>query len=233
MERFSPMYSIAICDDDKKFITYIKTVLFQARQNEKQQFKIYEFSSGKELVWKLDGSVHFDLLILDMQLGEIDGDEVARIFRERFPYSVLVFCSGVRLPTIKSFKATPFRYLLKTQSNEELIHEMQEILAEVEKTLSESYIMGHYRSVSIKVRVRNILYIENSKRGSRVVVSPISEEAKFKGKILIDEKLGELAERFLKLGFAFPHSSYIVNLNHIESICSNDVKLDNGEILSI
>lgn len=227
------IYHIAICDDDKDFITYIKNILLKARADETQIFKIDEYFSGEELIKALDGNTNIDLLILDMQLGGIDGDETAKHFREKFPYSVLVFCSGVYPPTIQSFKTTPFRYLLKQQTDIDFINEMKNILTEVEKTKNNDYIIGHYRSIFVKIKINHILYIENSKRGSRLIVSKDSEAVKFSKQILIDEKLTDLTEKFRRFGFAVPHSSYIVNLNHIEIMSSNCITLDNGECLSI
>ncbi|MBS4933456.1 MAG: response regulator transcription factor [Clostridiales bacterium] len=225
------MYHIAICDDDKVFISYIKKILNYAKGNNKYQFKIYEFCSGEDLVNSLDASMHLDLLILDMELGGIDGDETARQFRKKFKDTVLVFCSGVRTPTVKSFKVTPYRYLLKSYSDMQFVYELKEILAEVEKKSKEEYIIGHYRNNVIKVNIHNILYIENAKRGSKIIVCSDCDEAKFEGQILVNEKLGMLSDKFYELAFA--HNSYIININHVEKIVNNEVYLDNGECLSV
>ncbi len=225
------MYHVAICDDDKEFISYIKRIIKQANDRDEVEINFYEYTSGEELLCNIDGYIQYDLLILDMQLGGIDGDETARLFRKKFPYAVLVFCSGVRPPSVKSFKATPFRYLMKSYSDKKFVCEMQEILKEVEKNLQELYVVGHYRNKAIRVKIRNVLYIENAKRGSRVIVNPKSAEAKFEGLILLDEKLQELSEKFTELVFA--HSSYIVNMNHVEYVNGNELILDNGESLSV
>lgn len=227
------MLHIAICDDDKIFINYIKKIIIQAKDKKEDEITIYEYFSGEEFVRNLENNVQYniDLLILDMQLGGIDGDETAKHFRKRFPNAVLVFCSGVCQPTVKSFKTTPFRYLLKTSSDVTFISEMKEILQEVKKNLREVFIIGHYRNKFIKVRIRNILYIENAKRGSRIIVNPECDEAGFEEQILVDEKLKELSCKFEE--FIFAHSSYIVNVNHVENIKGQELFLDNGDSLSI
>lgn len=225
------MYHIAVCDDDEMFIKYIEKIIKQIGNKEKFKAKFYEYSSGEEFVNGMSGLIQYDLLILDMQLGGMDGDETARLFRKRFPDAVLVFCSGVRQPTIKSFKATPFRYLLKSHSNVEFISEMTEILNEVIKQSKDLYIVGHYRNNVIRVKLRNILYIENAKRGSRVVVSPNCEEAQFEETILVDEKLMELSNKFSQLVFA--HSSYIVNIDHVNYVNGSEIIIDSGERLSV
>lgn len=225
------MYHVAICDDDKVFISYIKNIIYQAKGINDWQCKFHEFVSGEELINELCEKVHYDLLILDMELGGIDGDEAARLFRERYKDAILVFCSGVRGPSVKSFRATPFRYLLKSFTDAQMIQEINEIFAEIEKRATKRYIIGHYRSNIIKVDVQNILYIENAKRGSRIIVCENSDEAKFVGQILVKDKLESLVEKYPELVWA--HSSYIININHVDKIIDNDAYLDNGERLSI
>lgn len=226
------MYHIAICDDSIEYISYIKGILNEAN-GKNVDLKIYEFISGEELVCNLDKGVAFDLLILDMQLGGIDGDKTAQMFRKKFPYAVLVFCSGVRQPTINSFKATPFRYLLKQQTRQELVETMKEIFDEVEKNSKEPYMMAHYRWTTNVVKLKNILYIETAKRGGRIVVCSKCEEAKYEEKLLVDKRPEQLFIELEQYGFALAQSTYLVNMNHIAILRSEDFEFDNGEIMKI
>lgn len=227
------MYHIAICDDSREYISYIKSMLDEAKGDKNIDFKIYEFMSGEELVLNLDREIDYDLLILDMQLGGMDGDEAAEIFRKKFPYAVLAFCSGVHLPTIKSFKVTPFRYLLKRQTRQELVETIKEILDEVEKNSKEPTITAHYRWTTQRIKIDNVLYIENSKRGGRVVVCAKCDEAKYEEKLLVDEKPERLLEKYEQYGFALAQSTYLVNMNHIEILHVEDFVFDTGEVMKI
>lgn len=227
------MYNIAICDDCKEYISYIKGILDEIKKDKNIDFKIYEFMSGEELVYNLDRGIDYDLLILDMQLGGIDGDETAEKFRRKFPYAVLVFCSGVCKPTIKSFKATPFRYLLKNQSRRELIETIIEIFDEVERKSNEPTITAHYRWTMLRIKINNILYVENYKRGGRIVVCPNCNEAKYEEKLLINEKPEQLLEKYGKYGFVLAQSTYLVNMNHIEILHVDDLVFDTGEVMKI
>lgn len=195
-------------------------------------FKVIYICS-EELVLNLDREIDYDLLILDMQLGGMDGDEAAEIFRKKFPYAVLAFCSGVHLPTIKSFKATPFRYLLKRQTRQELVETIKEILDEVEKNSKEPTITAHYRWTTQRIKIDNVLYIENSKRGGRVVVCAKCDEAKYEEKLLVDEKPERLLEKYEQYGFALAQSTYLVNMNHIEILHVEDFVFDTGEVMKI
>lgn len=226
------MIHLAICDDDKKFISYIKGIIIASGADSKSIY-FDEYSSGEEMIFGLESRKECDLLILDMQLGDMDGDDIAKKFREKYPYAVLVFCSGVQLPTVKSFKATPFRYLLKSYNDNEMIEEMREILKEVDRKNEEAFIVGHYRYNSIKVQIKNIMYITNTKRGSRIFVTPECNESEFEEQILVDAKLSELYEQYEKYGFEFASVSYIVNMRYVKQIVSGELVLYNNERLSI
>ena len=109
------MYHIGICDDDPVFIEYIKRLIFM----ENTLVEFYEYLSGKELIQDMQKRERYDLLILDVCLPDMDGNETARKFREQFPDTLLVFCSGVCMPTTQSFETTPYRYWLsKIQKKE-------------------------------------------------------------------------------------------------------------------
>ena len=74
---------------------------------------------------------------------------------------LLVFCSGVVKPTSSSFKANPFRYLLKSYPTSELISEMTEIINEMKIRKNSPYIMCKCGSGKEQIRVypESILYI--------------------------------------------------------------------------
>lgn len=226
------MIHIAVCDDDVRYIAFIKKMITMSGADSRTTV-FTEYTSGKEFVFHLDEGQEIDLLILDMQLGDMDGDEIAKQFRERYPYATLVFCSGVQLPTVRSFKATPFRYLLKSYSDEEMIGEMKEILKEVGKNKEDVFLVGHYRCHVIKVKVSNIMYIINTKRGSRIYVTPECEEYEFKEQILVNEKLADLKKKYEKYGFEYASASYIVNMRYVKQIVANELILFTNQRLSV
>ena len=226
------MIHIAICDDDKKFISYIKRIIITSGADPQTTY-FDEYTSGKEFVFNLESRKECDLLILDMQLGDMDGDDVAKKFREIYPYAILVFCSGVQLPTVKSFRSTPFRYLLKAYNDREMNEEMREILNEVNRNNEEAFLIGHYRYNSIKVQLKDIMYITNTKRGSRIFVTPECNEYDFEEQILIDSKLSELYGKYEKYGFEFASVSYIVNMRYVKQIVASELVLYTDERLSI
>lgn len=224
------MYCIAICDENETFITYMVKIIHEVVKLEKYQIKIYQYTSAKDLISELEDSIQFDLLFIDDHLKDMNGYEAARMFRNKFEDPVIVFCSS-SMPTDQTFKVTPFRFLLKSYTDEVFMDEVDQILREMMHKTKDHYILGHYKRKLLKVSTRDVLYIENAKRGSRIVVIPTSKLAMVKHPIYINQKLSEIEDRYEE--FCFAHSSYIINVNHVDSVKSGGILLDNGEYLSV
>lgn len=231
-ERDKDMYYIAICDDDLNFIAYIKKMIIKTGI-EKVKVKFYEYSSGEELVANLEHMLRCDLLLLDMKMKQLDGNETAKQFRRIYPTAILVFCSGYYLPTIRCFEVRPFRYLLKNFTNKQLLIEMKTIVKEMIAHVSEPFIIGSYYHNIIRLKPSDILYIEIAKRGSRIHIYPDLLEHDFEQKIIAKEKVADLYEQLKAFGFAYAHNSYIVNLKYIVKLTPTELQLQDGTVLSV
>ena len=110
------MYHIVICDDDTLFIDHMKCLLLRAGLPS-EACKFYSYLSASEFEADFENFYTVDLLILDIQLPDVNGTIFAKSFREKFPSSTLVFCSGKQSPTPESFESEPYRYLLKAFSD--------------------------------------------------------------------------------------------------------------------
>lgn len=224
------MYYIAICDENETFITYMVKIIHEVVKLEKYEIKICKYTSPEELIFELEDSVQFDLLFIDDHLKAMNGYETARMFRNKFEDSVIVFCSFY-MPSDQMFKVTPYRFLLKSYTDDVFMEEVDGILREMIRKKKDNYILGHYKRKLIKVSTRDILYIENARRGSKLVLIPTSTMTRIKHPIYIREKLSEIEEKYEE--FCFAHSSYIVNISHVDSVKSGGIFLDNGEYLSV
>ena len=104
------MFKIAICDDDRNYWRVVKETVSRYSSNIKG-IAFYEYSSGEELL--ADTHQIHNLLFLDIQMAEMDGNEAAKEFRAANKSAVLVFCTNYQEPTTESFKVQPYRYIMK------------------------------------------------------------------------------------------------------------------------
>ena len=158
------MYYIAICDDKKESIQYMRSLIESSEYGKEVTF--YEYSSGEALIEDMQKREKYDLLILDIQLKGMDGYRVARKVREHFQDTLLVFCSGVYLPTSESFEVTPYRYLLKSYAEERMKKELDAVLKKMQENHIATYVLGKKENDLIKINVKDIWYIELARRKS-------------------------------------------------------------------
>lgn len=226
------MYKIAICEDDKEYIAYMKQIILKTDIVDENSLLFYDFYSGEQFC--LHADFDFDLVILDMQMGDMDGYETAMKMREMGHNFLLVFCSGVVQPFPLSYKASPFRYLLKEFSEEEMISEMAEVIHEMKAQKQNPFIICQSSSrEKIRVFPESVAYISKYKEYS--IIHAVGR--------LADSHPGETLRSSMKLndihkifdescGFVRAHNSYIINMSYIVSIESHYVKLITGEYLS-
>lgn len=225
------MYNIAICDDDQVYIQYMKKLIITCGFDDVVNF--YEYYSGEELVADFKNHIDYDVLILDMQMSGMDGNQTAKQFRLKYSNSILVFCSGLCQPTVKSFEVSPFRYLLKQYTDKKMIQELRCIIDLVKSKKTEPYIVGTYHYNSIKLKPEEILYIEVAKHGCSIHINPNIVKYDFESHILSKSKLESLYNDLKTFGFVYAHNSYIVNINYIKRKTLTELELIDGSILSI
>lgn len=226
------MYHIAICDDDIIFIKYMKRMLLSTDLS-KEDITFHEYTSGEAFIDALTQITTIDLLILDIQMPGMNGNQTAKKFRELFPFSILVFCSGVYQPTVESFETTPFRYLLKEYTDSKMLEELTVIIHELSNKKIEPYIIGTWHHNTIKLMPSEITYISIARNYSQIHIDPKIAKYPFEQKIVCHEKLSKLYEILKDYDFEYAHNSYLVNLHFVKRHSAKVLELFDGTTLSI
>ncbi len=106
---------ILILEDEDAIRSFIRVNL------KKQMFETVEASSGEEALEKLDDS--FDVALLDVMLPGIDGFEVCRQAREKFPHLgiIMLTAKGLEQNKIEGLELGADDYIVKPFSPKELL----------------------------------------------------------------------------------------------------------------
>lgn len=106
---------ILVLEDEDAIRSFIRINL------KKQMFEIVEASSGEEALEKLDDT--FDIALLDVMLPGIDGFEVCRQAREKFPRLgiIMLTAKGLEQNKIEGLELGADDYIVKPFSPKELL----------------------------------------------------------------------------------------------------------------
>ena len=152
------MFNVAICDDDKNFIQYVEDIIKELGYAE--DVKFFEYLSGEEFLFDIDERGDLDLVVLDIQMGETDGNQVSVELRKRYKSTTLVFCSGYFKPSPENIKVSPFRFLLKEYSRERMVSEFKEIFEYLMNNKDEPSIVCRGERSQVQVYANEIMYIQ-------------------------------------------------------------------------
>lgn len=221
------MCNIFLCDKNEQFSEYLTVLINDIKPKYSLQPKIYKYDSAKSVINALMNGIECDLLIIDINMFLIK--ECITFFRSKYKDSVLVFCSQSQILSADNLRYQPYRMISKTSSKEHIALELNEILNKLSKE-RKHYIVSHYRNNIARVELNDINYIENAKRGSRIIIVN-NKKNMYDSPLLVDKKLSELQKCYDEL---IPiHNSYIVNIDNIKQIKDNDVVMNDGTLLSI
>ena len=218
------MFKVAICDDDKVYRGIVKETVNKYSENI-EGIVFYEYSSGEELL--ADAHQMHNILFLDIRMPKLDGNEAAKAFRNMNKDAVLIFCTNYHQPTPDSFRAQPYRYIMKDLCDRMLEKEMPDIIHEMMIHTEVPYLNVTEDGKICRIPINQILYVSVIKRGAIVHQYSNGDDKE----ISCREAVNELYMQLSGMGFEYAHNSYIVNMANIIHVNKNIITLkDNTEL---
>ncbi len=216
------MLRIAICDDETQVRQKIDGFVWRMAEQDDIQLEVVQFQNGTRLLKDYPDAV--DILLLDIELGDWNGLELAKELRKRDAHVQIVFITNMPQFAVGGYKVRAFGYLLKPVSYEEFALELRELI----KTLYES------KNASISLRtagetlhlpISEISYVETYGRKLRVHSPSQSWD--------VSCTIGALEKELESHGFVRCHTAYLVNSQQIRRISGNELIMAGGEHLPI
>lgn len=211
------MIKIGICEDEKEIQDLIETYLHSILKSVNIDYEIKKYNLGEEL---LESNLkEIDILLLDIQMGQINGMDTARKIREVDNKMEIIFITSLIDYVQEGYEVRAYRYLLKPIEEEELKKHVLTCIKEIEN--KNSYILIKNKSNKYKICLEEIKYIEVQKKN--MIIHTINKDFDV---IYSLEKI----EKDLKLDkFVRCHKSFLVNLSYVENIKLNTAILESGE----
>ncbi|MEG1895437.1 MAG: LytTR family DNA-binding domain-containing protein [Oscillospiraceae bacterium] len=218
------MINIAICDDDKNSNNRLEALLKRYVAENFIEVLIYSYTTGTEL---LQSNIEkYDILFLDVDMGEENGIAVAKSIREINKDLILIFVSGLIQYAPAGYKVKAFAYLLKNDLDKMFAATMQESLAEISFN-DEIYKVKTDKS-EVLIPLKNILYIESFKK--TIKIHTLDWDIPFYES---QTPIGKVAKELGIKGFLQIHKSYIVNMQYVNKMKNYKALLSNGQEMSV
>mgnify|MGYP001079400121 FL=1 len=114
------MIRIGICDDLVEQLQIQEEMVRNIVCRFGLNTEIKCFQSGEDLLWEMEQKGNMDIILLDIEMGGINGVETARRIREKDNRAILFFISYYEQYCKEIINVQPFRFIDKPVSEEEL-----------------------------------------------------------------------------------------------------------------
>lgn len=221
-------FRIAVCEDDAPSREFETKLIGKWAEESGIAAHTDTYTSAENFLFESEDRLEYDLLILDIQMGKMNGVELAKTLRKRGFEGALVFLTGIKDFAIEGYEVGAVRYLLKPLKEQELFKTLSLVYTDFSKHKKEVFLLQSGNDVS-KIPYENIIYIEA--RGHYVHLCGRNQaqpfEKEWKG------AFSSVSEDFEEHQFFCLRRGLLVNLDHISRITRTDCILDNGETIPI
>ena len=210
-------YRVAIVDDSNIDAEYVQNILEDWAQDRQAGVQAQRFVSAENFLFHYADDKAWDILLLDIEMGDMDGVSLAKRIRQENELVQIVFITGFPDFMAEGYEVSALHYLMKPVAKEKLFAVLDKAAANLGK--NEKQLAISFDRQTELVPLSKITYIEAQKQ--YVVVHTDTLEYRMKTSLADTEK--ELDEYFFKC-----QRSFIVNLRHVLRIGSDSVVLKNG-----
>ncbi len=213
---------IAICDDEQNQIEYITSLVMSWSASEGHKCEIRAFETAEAFLFEYEDDKSYDILLLDIEMGAMNGVELAKTIRQSNDIVQIVFITGFPDFMAEGYEVSALHYLMKPVSEEKLHSVLDKATANLSK--AEKRLCITFDRQIDYVPLSKIIYIESQKQ--YVLIYTTAET--YRMKIPLADIGTQLDEFFFKC-----QRSFIVNLRYITRINRDCVTLKNGAEIPI
>lgn len=213
-------YRIAICDDRQEDREYVRQLTARWAQQRGNQVEMTEFCSAEQFLFSCP-QPDFDLLLLDIEMGEMDGVSLAKQVRRTNELMQIVFITGYSDYITEGYEVAALHYLMKPVKEEKLFVVLDRA---VERLHKNTKVLTLETSEEM---VRVPLYQVSALEVQRNYVTVYARQD-YTVKKSLSELMEQLDERFFRVG-----RSAVVNLNDISRVTRSDIYLTDGRSIPL
>ncbi len=205
---------LAICENDPKQLQELSS--YVDKIPDVQQV---HFSSGKALLKAIRAGKRFDMILLEVELPDKNGTEIARILRACQPKMDIIFISSCPKYVTQAFSLQAAQFFLKPIAEKMFLKEMERIIKQ-QKTEKKSWCV-QTKSAIYRLAPAEVIYVKTY--GRHLMIQTTEHQIEIPGRLAAVEK--ELEE----YGFARCHQGFLVNLQHVQAVEDNEVRCSFGK----
>ena len=212
---------VAICDDSTQDAQFVQGIVNNWAISRDIEVQSLTFCSAENFLFHYAEDKNFDILLLDVEMGEMDGVTMAKCLRKGNETVQIVFITGYSDYIAEGYEVAALHYLMKPLQPEKLFSVLDRALKQQKQ--NERCLNLKLSGEMVRIPFYEIRYLD-------VLKNYVTVHAKqnYTLKHTLGEFEKELDDRFFRAGRAM-----ILNLNHIRRVTKTEVHLSDGSVLPL
>lgn len=218
------MIRIAICDDDDVIAKELRDILIKYLKDRNQIYDIKLFESEESLITELEEQGNYDILFMDIEVGELNGIEIVKEIRKGFPYINVIYITSHSRYVFDVFETGPIGFVRKP-FDIEVIYKYLDIA--IDKIDDSEFLVIKSEHGLIKLKIKDIMHIYSVAR-QVIFIDKNGNEYRTYGKLDSYEKDFSGCSQLMRI-----HKSHIVNFDYVRKYEKTKVTLYDGNECTI
>ncbi len=210
---------VAIIDDEEKMSEIICKYILNNELNIICECNV--FQKGEYLLNKMKSGRKYDLYLVDIEMPEKNGLELAKEIRDIQKNAYIVFITSYAKYALRSYdlKINAYQYIMKKDMQEKLLEVIASISHEIEEQKDNYYIIQNKQRYE-KLKIRSMIYIYKENKNSVFV----TDEGIYKERKALKDVLKDINNE----DFIFIDSGRIINIRLVRRIAKNSIVFMSG-----
>lgn len=213
---------VAICEDEEAQRMLLQNCLIEWAGNNGIVLEVEPFPSAEGFLFAWTDDRDYDLLILDIEMGKVNGMELAARVRRQDEDIPILFVTGYEQYMPQGYEVSALHYLLKPLDRNRLF----QTLDRLKDRKNEEKLLFHTEETYVSLPLSQIWYVEA--KAHRCILYTKNEE------YLLSLSFGDMEKELdSHREFIRCHRSYLVNVQHICAIAQSELFLDDKRRLPV
>ncbi|GHP13608.1 DNA-binding response regulator [Lentilactobacillus fungorum] len=204
------MIKVAICDDIPEMTSQVEDLL---TKYDSSLFHCDVFLTSEKLMRSL-ASTDYDFFILDIELPEHSGIDIAKLIRKSNYNVPIIFLTSYSQYMPEVFEVQTFDYIIKPISPNTLFPVLDKVVKYL--NLDDNHFSFTFNRISYNLKLNNIIFFE--KRRRQVIIHTLT------GNLIANMATTTILNK-LDNSFVQVHNSFIINPRYVQEIGNNFVIL--------
>ena len=212
---------IAVCDDQKSDREYVERLVRKWAEAAGIPVRVETFPSAESFLFRYEEDKRCDILILDVEMGSMDGVSLARMIRRENETIQILFLTGYSDYIAEGYEVAALHYLVKPVKEEKLFSVLDRALDKVRK--NETVLNLTSGGELVRIPIHQLRYADVM---GNYVTLHAREDCTVK--MTLGELEKQLDERFYRAG-----RSVLVNLTYISRVTKTEIRLSDGTAIPL